>query len=201
MAPLRNMDLNEKKAQLQAIYEQFESLAAPYRGNALCKAGCAFCCSHAGAIDITTLEGMIVYDRIVQMPKPLRKQVQKQVLRNQKAQEKGRVTACPFLRANHTCMIYENRPFTCRRIYSVEMCDGKGPTLHRQVMAAADKTLLSIQRMDHTGYSGHISYILYMLGIDAFRDTYLKGEFNPGAVMAFGKAHKIIINQYITGQS
>ena len=179
------------------IYEEFELLVAPYKAGAVCRSGCAFCCSRAGSIDVTTLEGMVIYDRIEQTARTMRKQVRKQLLKNKKAQEKGRVTPCPFLRANRTCMIYENRPFSCRRLYSVETCEGKGPTLHRQVMEAADRTLLSIQRLDATGYSGHISYILHMLDTDAFRQTYLSGELNPGEVVAFGKTHQITINQYV----
>jgi len=49
--------------------------------------------------------------------------------------EKKAVAACPFLMKNNACMIYEVRPFSCRRIYSTHVCSRENPPrVNRQVM-------------------------------------------------------------------
>jgi hypothetical protein len=53
-----------------------------------------------------------------------------------------------------------------------------------------------IQRLDNTGYSGHISFILHLLGMAEFRKAYLSGAFNPALIADFGKSHGIIINRF-----
>ncbi len=68
--------------------------------------------------------------------------------------------------------------------------------IHRAAVLAATKTVHRIQALDTTGYSGHISYILYMLDDRSFRKIYMSGSFKPEAISKFGKAHGIIINRY-----
>lgn len=93
-------------------------------------------------------------------------------------------------------MIYENRPFSCRRIYSAHVCSQNAPpAVNRQVMERADQAISALQKLDSTGYSGHLSYILYMLSVPAFLNTYTTGEFKPEEIMEFGKVHKIVINR------
>ena len=95
-------------------------------------------------------------------------------------------------------MIYEVRPFSCRRIYSTHVCTRENPpVVNRRVMEAADQSIKELQQLDNNGYSGHLSYILYMLSFPAFLNTYEKGEFKPEEIMDFGKSHKIIINKQI----
>ncbi len=67
--------------------------------------------------------------------------------------------------------------------------------MNRQVMEAADQSIKELQQLDVTGYSGHLSYIIYMLSTPTFLNTYKKGDFNPEEIMEFGKAHKIVINK------
>ena len=67
--------------------------------------------------------------------------------------------------------------------------------LSRQVMAIADHTIRKLQALDDTGYSGHLSYILYMLDQPKFRDTYLAGDFKPEEISVFGKRYGILINR------
>ena len=67
--------------------------------------------------------------------------------------------------------------------------------MNRYVMEAADQSIKELQQLDNTGYSGHLSYILYMLSVPAFMDLYKTGEFKPEEIMAFGKTHKIAINK------
>ena len=49
---------------LEKIYQAFERETASYRSGAACQNGCAFCCTDAGRIDCTTLEGLRIRDRI-----------------------------------------------------------------------------------------------------------------------------------------
>ena len=67
--------------------------------------------------------------------------------------------------------------------------------VNRQVMEAAGQSITELQQLDITGYSGHLSYILYMLSTPAFLKTYEKGEFKPEEIMEFGKTHNIAINK------
>ena len=62
-------------------------------------------------------------------------------------------------------------------------------------MERAQETVTALQRLDHNGYSGHLSYIQHMLDATRFRRTYLAGESKPEEIMAFGKSHGIVINK------
>ena len=95
-------------------------------------------------------------------------------------------------------MLYESRPFTCRRIYSLAVCGTEQhPVVNRKVMDLGEKTIRRLQQLDDTGYSGHLSFILYMLNTPAFFQTYLEGRFQPEAVLDFGKSHGIVINRMV----
>jgi hypothetical protein len=193
--------MQEKKNRLQAIYDDFESAAAPYKADAACDKGCAFCCSDAGSIHITTLEGLVIRDRINRLTRPRQRAVNKALAVDMKRREREKKAACPLLMKNRSCMIYLSRPFACRRIYSLTVCSpSRHPVLSRQVMAMGDETIRALQRLDDTGYSGHLSYILYMLDSPAFLKTYLSGRYHPEAVMAFGRTHGIVINRVMVQQ-
>lgn len=99
-------------------------------------------------------------------------------------------------------MIYDNRPFSCRRIYSVHHCDpAHPPALNRQVMDIARQTIQALQQLDDTGYSGHISCMLHMLDAPRFLSTYLAGDYKPEVVVAFGNTCKIVINRMVSWRS
>ena len=68
-------------------------------------------------------------------------------------------------------------------------------------MAMGDKTINLLQQLDHTGYSGHMTFILYMLEAARFRSTYLDGDFKPEELADFGKSHRIIINRTLSPPS
>jgi hypothetical protein len=190
--------MKDKKNRLSAIYDDFETAAAPFKKQAACGKGCAFCCSDAGSIDITSLEGLVIRDRIASLPRPRQTAVKKALATDMKRREQKKASACPFLMKNRACMIYDLRPFACRRIYSLKVCShDQHPVISRQVMAMGDATIRVLQQLDDNGYSGHLAYILYMLNTPAFLSTYLAGEYRPDAVMAFGKTHGIIINQVV----
>ena len=61
-----------EKTKLHAIYDDFENSAAPFKVEAACGKGCAFCCSDAGSIHITTLEGLVIRERIERLPRARR---------------------------------------------------------------------------------------------------------------------------------
>ena len=188
--------MKEKIPALSDIYKTFEAKTRGYKKDAACEKGCGFCCKEAGRIDITTLEGLVIRKTMKGFARSRQKSLTKLFQQEIKKRENKVMAPCPFLMKNNACMIYEVRPFSCRRIYSTHVCSrGNPPVVNRQVMEAADQSIKELQQLDITGYTGHLSYILYMLSSPAFLNTYKKGEFKPEEIMEFGKAHKIAINK------
>jgi Fe-S-cluster containining protein len=188
--------MKEKISALSDIYKTFEVKTLEYKKDAACEKGCGFCCKEAGRIDITTLEGLVIRNAMKGFARSRQKSLTKLFQQEIKKRENKVIAPCPFLMKNNACMIYEVRPFSCRRIYSTHVCTRKNPpVVNRQVMEAAAQSIKELQQLDITGYSGHLSYILYMLSTPAFLKTYEKKEFKPEEIMAFGKAHKIAINK------
>ena len=189
--------MKEKIPALSDIYKTFEAKTRGYKKDAACEKGCGFCCKEAGRIDITTLEGLVIRKTMKGFARSRQKSLTKLFQQEIKKRENKVMAPCPFLMKNNACMIYEVRPFSCRRIYSTHVCSrGNPPVVNRQVMEAADQSIKELQQLDITGYTGHLSYILYMLSSPAFLNTYKKGEFKPEEIMEFGKAHKIVTNSY-----
>jgi len=62
-------------------------------------------------------------------------------------------------------------------------------------MRLAEQSIKESQKLDINGYSGHLSFILYMLSNPTFLNTYEDGDFKPEEIMEFGKAHRIVINK------
>jgi len=194
--------MEEKTNQLQPIYDEFKAAADPYKTEAVCAKGCAFCCTDAGSIHITTLEGLVVRDCIDRLPRGRQVAVKKALAADIKRRERNQPSACPLLMKNRACMIYDQRPFACRRIYSLKTCSpDQHPVLSKQVMTLGDQAIRALQQLDATGYSGHLSYILYMLATPAFLNTYLSGDHRPEEIMQFGKSHGIVINQIMACNS
>lgn len=193
--------MKNRKAELTRHYQQFELQGASYHQGAACARGCAFCCKQAGSIDITTLEGLRIREAIARLPRARRQTVNKALAREMKQREAGEVVPCPFLQRNDSCMIYDARPFSCRRIYSVHRCSSEAPpVLSRQYLALAETARLALQRLDDNGYSGHITFVLHMLDAPRFLETYLADDFRPEEVVAFGKTHRIAINRMVAGR-
>ena len=188
------MTFEEKKTRLREIYNRFETEVREYKKSAVCKPGCAYCCIHFGSVDIITLEGVIIRQHVNSFAKPLKSRLKKKIAQNRKLKEKQKIAQCPFLRKDQTCLIYDIRPFSCRQLYSLRECNGCGPTVHRQAVDLAQNTVKKLQHLDHTGYSGHISFILHLFDKPEFRKLYMAGGFDPGQIMEFGKSHGIIIN-------
>jgi len=190
--------MKEKIERLHSVYEEFEVAAAPYKKESVCSKGCSFCCREAGRIHITTLEGWVISQAIERLSRSRKVSLKKKLAADMKRRESGKPAPCPFLMKNRACMIYASRPFICRRMYSLKVCSKEQhPVVNRKVMNLADETILRLQRLDDTGYSGHLSYILFMLSTPAFLQTYLDGYFRPEEVQDFGNSHGMIINRMI----
>ena len=193
--------LYNKLDQLSAIYQGFNEKSLPFKTDQACNKGCAFCCSKAGSIDITTLEAWWIKKRIETFSKARLKTVNRMIRQDIQKKEKKKINPCPFLMKNNACMIYTVRPFSCRRIYSTHECNkDHPPRVNRQVMVMANNTLKELQALDDTGYSGHISFVLHMINTPAFLKTYVNGDYNPKEIMVFGKTHGIIINQMMISE-
>lgn len=191
------MTFEEKKELLNRVYQEFDRDVSVYKQHAICKKGCTFCCTDAGSIDIITLEGLILQQRINRLPKKAKHHLTQKIAKNKRDKEKGKTVPCPFLKKDKSCLVYEGRPFTCRQLYSIRTCQGRGPTVHRQAVELAGKAVAELQRIDDTGYSGHISYILFLLDMPDFRKRYLAGGFDPAAILDYGKQRNIRINRMI----
>ena len=190
--------MEEKKRAIKRIYEAFEKDIAQYRKEAACVKGCAYCCTDAKTIDMTTLEGLVIRDTLVAMPRSRKLSLNKSLSKDMKTRHEGDPSPCPFLMKNKQCMIYHSRPFSCRRIYSMHCCDvDHPPQIHRHAMALADQAIRDLQQLDDTGYSGHLSYILYMLNRPEFYTVYANGQYKPEEIMTFGKAYRITINRMV----
>ena len=85
---------------LKKIYSNFEQKAAAYKIEAACKKGCAFCCTDADSIHITTLEGLIIRDAVAKFPRQRRTALQKLLLKDMKKRESNQPSPCPFLMKN-----------------------------------------------------------------------------------------------------
>ena len=95
------MELSEDA--LIGIYDDFEKKAAAYKTDAACKKGCAFCCTGAGSIHITTFEGWIIRDAMARLPRQRRIALQKSLMKDMKKREAERPSPCPFLMKNRAC--------------------------------------------------------------------------------------------------
>lgn len=181
---------------LQSIYKNYELKSAQFKEQAVCGRGCSFCCTVAGKIDIVTLEGLLLLERLESMPESETKGIRQRLEKDREYRLKGNKTACPFLDDQGACLVYDIRPFSCRQLYSLRKCDQNGPLVHKQAVYLAQEVVREIQKLDHTGYSGHHSFILKLLQNGAFSKTYRSGGFDPGRIQKFGKKHGIIINRF-----
>jgi Fe-S-cluster containining protein len=190
------LDFEEMQENLQGIYQRYESETAQFKEQAVCGIGCSFCCSFMGNIDIVTLEGIVLLDRLEAKPETELHAIRQGLERDRALRAEGKKSACPFLDEQGACRVYEVRPFSCRQLYSLRKCDQGGPMIHKPAVALARQLVREIQELDDTGYSGHHSYILKLLQNRKFRDLYGAGGFDPGSVKKFGKKHGIIINRF-----
>jgi Fe-S-cluster containining protein len=191
------MDLKTKKKQLLGLYADFATRAADHQVAAVCTRGCADCCTSVGNVDATTLEAYFILEHLKTFSPSKRQGIKLKVKQNKLAKESFTLVRCGFLLENDTCAIYPVRPFSCRRLYSVTRCAEQGPTVHRQVWMLAREIEAAIQELDHTGYSGHLSYLLHLLQQPEFRKLYLNGGFAPEAIREYAVSHELLINRFV----
>jgi Fe-S-cluster containining protein len=195
-------EIQGKTGELKAYYDAYEVAVATHKSEAACAKGCAFCCTDAGRIDITTLEGLAIRKVVENLPRTRKKALKKSLASDMKRRLADKRSPCPFLLKNKACEIYPVRPFACRRIYSLHRCNRDNPpVVNQNAMAAAAETIAVLQRLDDTGYSGHLSIILFMLEQPRFLKTYEIGDFRPEEIAAFGRTHRIVINQKVSNPS
>jgi uncharacterized protein len=192
------MDIKTKQKKLKDIYNDFMIRAQPFMVNAVCKSGCSFCCIHFGQVDVITLEGFIIQEWMETLGKSDQIDLHKKIAKNMKKKKKRSIARCPFLSRDNTCRIYNIRPFSCRQLYSMETCTAKGPVVHRKTVEMAKMTVKKLQHLDATGYSGHLSYILYLISLPDFKELYQTGGFDPAKIMSFGKKYGIVINRMVS---
>lgn len=190
------MELKTKKKRLFKLYKNFEKSAGPYFRQAVCHEGCAECCINVGNIDTTTLEGIIILESIKSFSPSRQRKMKVRLEDNSRKKMESRFLRCPFLMRNNSCSIYFTRPFSCRRLFSVELCGDKGPVISKQLWNIGRSIETDIQQLDNTGYTGHISFILELLYDPGFRKTYLNAGFDPDYVKKFAFAHKLTINRF-----
>jgi len=183
---------------LDPIYADFDRQAAPFKQAAICRPGCAYCCTHFGRVDVTTCEALVIHDWIESRGRDESIQLRQACQANLEARRHGQAATCPFLSCDRHCRIYPIRPFSCRRLYSLQSCEVRGPVVHRQVMAIADRAINRLQAFDQNGYTGHISVVLHLLNRADFRHSYRRGAFNPKKIAAFGRSHGLIINRRVS---
>ncbi len=192
------MKVEEKKEKLRELYDQHEKDAVGFKKAAACVVGCAGCCIDVGSIDITTLEGILIHERMATIEESLQFEIRARLAQNKAGREEGKLSRCAFLKVDNTCIIYDIRPFSCRQLYSVKTCNGAPPTMHRQAVELARQTVKRMQQLDSKGYSGHLSYILYLLDQEKFRKPYLRGGSDPRKIVDFGRSHRIFINRFVS---
>lgn len=191
------LNFEEKKRKLQELYDQYEKEVSEFKKAAACEVGCADCCIDVGNIDIITLEGIVIHEQMAFFDEKIQIEIKNRLVKNKAEREEKKLSLCAFLNEDKLCIIYDIRPFSCRQLYSVKRCDGASPTIHRQAVETGKQIRKKIQQLDLSGYSGHISYILYLLDKESFRKRYLSGKSDPKRIFDFGRSHGILINRYL----
>ncbi|SMC16654.1 Putative zinc-or iron-chelating domain-containing protein [Desulfacinum hydrothermale DSM 13146] len=191
------MRLDDKLKKLERIYQEFETKAADYVRRAVCGPGCAECCTNVGEIAVTTLEAYRIWLFLQGLSVFQRQAMAKKIEANREEKRRTLLLPCPFLDPHRMCSIYDVRPFSCRRLYSVEPCARRGPVVHKNLWQLAEETTLAIQKLDETGYAGHLSAVLALLDDPCFRDDYLNGRFRPDLLMERLRLDDLMINRAV----
>jgi hypothetical protein len=170
------LEFSKKKKQAFALYEKYERLVRPFKAQAVCEIGCASCCVDVGHVGATTLEGLIILEYLQGWDPQAIEEINHNLRENRSEKFNSVLVRCPFLDRKSCCRIYEVRPFSCRRLYSVHKCDGRGAVVHRQALVLGQKAEKELQMLDPEGCSGHLSFILHLLSKERFRRRYLQGS-------------------------
>ena len=189
------LDFVKKKKQVFALYEQYERLVEPYKSQAVCEKGCASCCIDVGSVGATTLEGLIILEYIQKWDRQTLKEINRNLRENRKNKINQVFARCTFLNPEQSCRIYPVRPFSCRRLYSVRKCDGQGAVVHRQAVMLGQKIEKELQMLDADGCSGHLSFILYLLEKNGFRQGYLRENWSTEKFKDVIERHGLVVHR------
>jgi uncharacterized protein len=190
------VNLVHMRNRLLEIYSAFETESARFRSGAVCGPGCADCCTQVGDVDITTLEGLFIQDAARRLPAALQKELRRRVKENRKGRSQSQFARCAFLLQDNLCAIYDSRPFSCRRLYSMKRCGETGPMVHRGVWTLAERAVGMLQELDDSGCTGHMTFVLSLLNDAGFLKVYLQGGFAPGEARDLIRVHGLTINRY-----
>ena len=83
----KNDRLQARGKSLNLIYDGHARETTSFRRDAACAKGCAYCCTDAGSIDGTTLEGLVIFDQIKKMPRARQASLKKALKRDMKKRE------------------------------------------------------------------------------------------------------------------
>ncbi|ROR02963.1 YkgJ family cysteine cluster protein [Desulfosoma caldarium] len=164
---------DERFRELEALYDAFQNTAASFVADAACKPGCADCCTNVGEIFTTTLEALRIREAMEALSIFEATDLRQRIAENREQKKRCLLLPCPFLNPDKRCRIYAVRPFSCRRLYSVEPCGSKGPVVHRDLWALAEDFTRALQALDPLGYSGHVTYVLALFDDPRFTENYL----------------------------
>ncbi len=187
MSDTRKME--ERFEKLFSAYQRFEDAARGFLLEAACRPGCADCCIDVGRMDMTTLEGLNVLSALEGLEPPVQKRLRKRLLRDKKKRGKGSRVRCAFLDQRDLCLVYEQRPFSCRQLYSVKRCDRGPPTVHRAAHALSRSFIDEIKGIDDTGLYGHLPNVLALLMEPDFREMYLARSLTRARAESWAKRY------------
>ena len=191
----KKVELKEKRRLIFELYERYELLVKPFKEQALCEKGCASCCIDVGNVGATTLEGMIILEYLQSWDHRAIEELNRSLRENRSEKLNSALVRCPFLDEEASCRIYEVRPFSCRRLYSVKKCDGQGAVVHRQSVVLGQKMEKELQELDLEGCSGHLSFILHLLKKEAFRLGYLQGSWKVEDFSDIITRYKLVVHR------
>ena len=189
------LDLIEKKRLLFAVYNEYERVVQPFKEQSVCERGCASCCIDVGNVGATTLEGMIILEYLQSWDHQAIEKLNRSLKENRSEKLNSALVRCPFLDEEASCDIYDVRPFSCRRLYSVKKCDGQGAVIHRQAIVLGQKAEKELQELDPEGCSGHLSFILHLLENEEFCRNYVKGRWRREDFREFIERYKLVVHR------
>jgi len=189
------VDLDTKKKQIFKLYEKYERLVEPFKDQAVCEKGCASCCIDVGSVGATTLEGLIITEYIQRWDRQAIKEINRGLRENRHGKLNSVLVRCAFLDEEQNCLIYEVRPFSCRRLYSMRRCEGQGPVVHRQAYIIGQKTEKELQQLDSEGCSGHLSFILRLLEKNGSRQGYLRENWSTEKFKDIIERYELVVHR------
>ncbi len=184
--------LEERYRELDTLYDKFQQTAAPFMAHAACKPACADCCTNVGEIFTTTLEAVRIRQAMETLSVFEATALRRAVAENRERKKHSLLLPCPFLDPAKLCRIYTVRPFSCRRLYSVQSCGDKGPVVHREFWMLAEEFTRALQALDPFGYSGHMTYVLGLLEDPRFRESYIAQRPCPKALESVFRDYNLV---------